>query len=430
MTVTASLRAAPIHVSDEVLDDLRRRLHATRWPVDVGNEDRYYGVDRATLERLTEHWRDGYDWRTAERSINRYEHWFVEIDGVPIHFMRVRGTAPNPTPVILTHGWPWTFWHWSKVVDALATPGTNDGPIHGFDVIVPSFPGFGFSSPLLRSDMSFTRVADLWHALMTDVLGFERYVAGGCDVGALVTGALGHRYPDELIAIHIGSGQKLTLFEGELAWDVSGGRPIPADLEPSARARLVELERRFAVHLAAQVLAPSTLGYGLTDSPAGMLAWILERWITWSDCDGNVESVFPIDDLLTHATIYWVTNSIATSIRTYANNNRYPWTPSHDRRPQIEAPTGLTLVSYENPPGITTDHRIEHYLSTDRAGWYNLVNIQVHTRGGHFIPWEIPNAWIDDLRTTVRIAQSARSATSRPRHDNEGRGDDIGSGAQ
>jgi microsomal epoxide hydrolase len=232
MTVTAPLRTAPIHVSDEVLDDLRHRLHTTRWPVDASNEDRSYGVDRATLERLTDYWRDDYDWRTAERRINRYEHWFVEIDGVPIHFMRVRGTASNPTPLILTHGWPWTFWHWSKVVDALATPITPDGPTDGFDVIVPSFPGFGFSSPLLHSDMSFTRVADLWHELMTDVLGFDRYVAGGCDVGALATGALGHRYPHELIAIHIGSGQKLTLFEGDRAWDVSGGQPIPADLEP------------------------------------------------------------------------------------------------------------------------------------------------------------------------------------------------------
>jgi microsomal epoxide hydrolase len=150
------------------------------------------------------------------------------------------------------------------------------------------------------------------------------------------------------------------------------------------------------------MLAPSTLAYGLTDSPAGMLAWILERWISWSDNAGDIETVFTQDDLLTHAMIYWVTASIGTSIRTYANNNRYPWTPSHDRQPPIEAPTGLTFVAYENPPGVTTAQRVAAFRATDRAGWYNLVNVTAHDRGGHFIPWEVPDLWVEDLRRTFR----------------------------
>jgi len=166
---------------------------------------------------------------------------------------------------------------------------------------------------------------------------------------------------------------------------------------------VIELERRFAVHLAAHTIHPTTLAYGLMDSPAGMLAWILERWAAWSDSHGDVESVFSKDDLLTHATIFWAGAAIETSIRTYANNNRYPWTPAHDRWPVVEAPTGITFVGYENPPGVsTTDERVRQYLTSDRAAWYNLVNVTAHDHGGHFIPWEVPDAWVDDLRRTFR----------------------------
>lgn len=396
------LPQTPIHIPDETLEDLRQRLSKTRWPQISENRDGRYGLDSEYLRELAEYWRDEFDWRKAEAAINAYEHYNVQIDGVPVHFMRRAGAGPAPTPLILSHGWPWTFWHWSKVVDALADPGAHGGdPADAFDVIVPSLPGFGFSTPLDdRPDLNFWKIADLWHTLMTDVLGHSRYAAAGCDVGALVTGQLGHKYAAELHGVHIGSGLRLDFFTGDRAWDFSGGRPIPEGLPEDVHARVLELDRRFAVHLAAHMLAPDTLAFGLADSPVGMLAWLLERWIKWSDNHGAIESVFTKDDLLTHATIYWATNSIGTSIRTYANNNRYPWTPAHDRTPAIEAPTGITFVAYENPPGITTDRRVQHFLDSDRAAWYHHVNLTVHERGGHFIPWEIPEEWVDDLRRT------------------------------
>ncbi|WP_063041361.1 epoxide hydrolase family protein [Nocardia pseudovaccinii] len=398
------LQPSPIHVPDAVLTDLRLRLALTRWPDDVGNDDRYYGVDRGYLQELVEYWQHEYDWREAEAAINAYDNYLVDVDGVPVHFLRKPGVGPNPIPLILTHGWPWTFWHWAKVIDPLADPGTYGGdPADAFDVIVPSFPGFGFSSPLSKHPgMNFWKVADLWHTLMTETLGYPKYAAAGCDVGALVTGQLGHKYADELYAIHIGSGQKLTLFNGDRGWDLTGGRPIPDGLPTAVYDRIIELEHRFGVHLAAHVLEPSTLAFGLSDSPAGMLAWILQRWMAWSDNGGDIETVFNKDELLTHAMIFWVTNSIGTSIRTYANNNRYPWTPSHDRDPVIEAPTGITFVGYENPPGVTTADRVEHFRTSDRGPWYNLVNLTAHDQGGHFIPWEIPDRWTQDLRRTFR----------------------------
>ncbi|CAI6030912.1 epoxide hydrolase family protein [Cohnella sp. JJ-181] len=399
-----NLEPHPIEIPDAALADLRHRLKATRWPMDVGNDDGYYGVRRKELQQLAEYWMDGFDWRHAEKAINAYRHYTVKVDGVPVHFMYKAGAGPNPTPLILSHGWPWTFWHWSKVVDPLADPAAFGGdPAEAFDVIVPSLPGFGFSAPLPdHPDMNFWKIADLWHKLMTETLGYTKYAAAGCDVGALVTGQLGHKYPEHLYAIHIGSAQKLTLFNGDRAWDLSGGRPIPDHLPEADLKRILELDRRFASHLAVHVLDPGTLAYGLSDSPVGMLAWILERWSRWSDSRGDVENVFSKDDILTHATIFWANNAIETSMRIYANNNRYPWKPSHDRWPVIQAPTGVTFVGYENPPGIATDARVQNFLEGDRAAWYNHVNVTVHEHGGHFIPWEIPEQWVADLRRTLQ----------------------------
>jgi pimeloyl-ACP methyl ester carboxylesterase len=303
--------------------------------LNAGNDDWYYGVGRAYLEELVDYWLGAYDWRKAETAMNRYEHYRVNVDGVLVHFMRKPGIGPKPIPLILTHGWPWTFWHWSKVIDQLADPAAFGGdPADAFEVIVPSLPGFGFSTPLPNNpDMNFWKVADLWHTLMTSILGYEKYAAGGCDVGTLVTSQLGHKYANELYAIHIGSAQKLSLFTGDRAWDFSGGHPIPEGVPPHIQARIVEIDRCFAAHLAVHVLDSSTLAYGLSDSPVGMLAWILKRWASWSDNDGHIENVFSKDDLLTHTLIFWVNNAIETSMRMYANANRYPWTPAHDRWP-------------------------------------------------------------------------------------------------
>jgi microsomal epoxide hydrolase len=394
-----AVERTPIHVPDEVLDDLRRRLAATKWPRDAGNDDGFYGVRRTVLQPLVEYWADGYDWRAAERAMNTYSQHRVEVGDVPVHFMYKAGVGPDPIPLILSHGWPWTFWHWSKVIDQLADPTAYGGdPADAFDVIVPSLPGFGFSTPT-RPDMNFWKIADVWHELMTGVLGLDRYAAGGCDVGALVTGQLAHKYAGELYGIHIGSGLRLDFFNGDRGWDFSGGKPIPPGLPPELHARVLEFDRRFASHLAVHVLDPSTLGFALADSPAGMLAWILERWLKWSERD----DAFTDDDLLTHATIFWAGNAIDTSIRTYANNNRYPWTPSHDRMPAIEAPTGITFVGHEDPPGVSTpEERVQNFLASDRAPWYNHTNLTAHPNGGHFIPWELPTEWTDDLRRTFR----------------------------
>jgi pimeloyl-ACP methyl ester carboxylesterase len=398
-----SLSRFIISIPEEQLIDLRRRLSSTRWPDDVGNKDWFYGVNGAYLNRLVEYWIDGFDWRAAEKMLNGFANYRVTLDDVPIHFLHAPGKGPAPLPLILSHGWPWTHWDWNKVVGPLADPASFSGdPADAFDVIVPSLPGFGFSTPLPKPDMNFWKIADLFHRLMTETLGNVRYAAGGSDMGALVTGQLGHKYADSLHGIYLARGLRLDFFSGERPWDVTGGRMVPDGISSEIRDGIIAYQRRFAAHVAVHVLDSETEAYDLTDSPVGMLAWILHRWCNWSDSHGDIESVFPRDHILLNATIWWLTNSVRTSMRTYANAARYPWTPSHDRKPAVEAPVGMTFLGYENPPGVTTNKRVEAFSKSPDAAWFNSIFLKAHEKGGHFAPFENPEAIITDIRETFR----------------------------
>jgi pimeloyl-ACP methyl ester carboxylesterase len=392
-----------IAVPEEQLRDLTQRLKNTRWPEDIGNDDWFYGVNGSYLKDLVAYWIDGFDWKAAEAKLNGYANYRVVLDSVPIHFLHVPGNGVAPKPLIMSHGWPWTYTDWGRVIGPLADPAAFGGdPVDAFDVIVPSLPGYGFSTPLPKPDTNFWKIADLFHRLMTETLGNARYAAAGSDMGALVTGQLGHKYADSLYGIHLARGIPLNFFSGERPWDVTSARTVPAGVTPDIRDSILAYQRRFAAHVAVHVLDSETEAYGLSDSPVGMLAWILHRWRNWSDSHGDVESVFPRDHILTNATIWWATNSIRTSMRTYANAARYPWVPSHDRKPPIEAPVGMTFLGFENPPGVTTDQRVEAFKKSPDAAWYNAVFLKAYETGGHFAPFENPEAIIADIRETFR----------------------------
>jgi pimeloyl-ACP methyl ester carboxylesterase len=376
-----------IHVEQERLDDLHTRLERVRWPGDCANDDWSYGVPEGVRRDLVAYWRTDFDWRVQEAAMNRYAHRRATVDGVPVHFLHAPGRGPAPLPLVLTHGWPWTFWDFAKVIGPLADPGAHGGdPADAFDVVVPSLPGFGFSSPLREAGLTYGRVADLWDRVMRDVLGFPRYAAHGGDWGAWVTAVIGHRFADHVAGVH----ESIALLPGFDYRTLRAEDYAPDEAEWIEHTR--RMRGRIVSHLTVHRRDAQTLAYALQDSPVGLLAWMLARRRAWSDCDGDVFRTFTRDELLTTASLYWLTDTVATSLRFYADDARYPWTPSHDRRPMIEAPAGFAIFPKDVvlvPRAVVSRHA-------------NVRRWTVMPRGGHFAPAEEPELLVDDLRAFFR----------------------------
>ncbi len=374
-----------IRVPDADLDDLRRRLAATRWPDgppeapgDTGWE---YGTDGAYLRALVDHWRTRFDWRAAERRLNAWPHWTADLDGRRLHFARLPGRGPAPLPIVLTHGWPSTFFEMSKLAPRLADPAAFGGdPADAFEVIVPSLPGYGFSDAPRRRGESAAEIADLWARLM-EGLGFARFAAHGGDIGSGVTAFLGLRHAERLVGLHVTAVLAPWLGEGS------------APLTEAERA-YVELGERWKweeggyTHL--QRTRPQTLGFGLADSPAGLASWIVEKFRAWSDCGGDLESRFTKDELLTNLSLYWFTNTIASSVRLYFENQNHR--PSLGRDDRIRVPCGVAL----------TREPIDRAPREWAERHYDVRRFTDLPRGGHFLALEEPDLLAEDLRAFFR----------------------------
>lgn len=392
-----------IEVGQEVLDDLRARLLRTRFAPDPDNEDEKYGLSTAYIKPLVEYWADGYDWRAAEARLNAFNQHRPDVGGTPVHFVHERGKGPAPIPLLLLHGWPWTYHHWHKVIGPLTDPAAHGGDAaDAFDVVIPSLPGFGFSTPLTNPRENYGDMAERMHSVMTDVLGYEKYGVGASDYGALVGARLGHAYADSLLGLQLGNEMPPTMFQGDRFWDLSGGVRTE-DLPPAERARLVRRDNTYVSHVAAHLLDGQTLTHGLNDSPVALLAWILKRYRTWSDRNADFDANWPADDILTFATIYWVGESIGSSIRAYKNASLYPPKPVHDLRPYVQAPAGFTFLLGDSSPGAgTPDERVKIFDDGGARFYADIRDVNVHEKGGHFGPYENPEAWIGDLRQTFR----------------------------
>jgi pimeloyl-ACP methyl ester carboxylesterase len=383
-----------ISIPQSALDDLRVRLERFRAAPDFGNEDWRYGMEGRALRSFVDTWLDDYDWRAVEAEMNRYAHHRVAIGGVPIHFMRKHGVGPKPMPLVLTHGWPWTFWDHRYVVDALADPGAHGGdPADAFDVVVPSLPGYAFSSPLTTTGIGWARTADLWATLMKDVLGFDRFAAAGGDWGAFVTAQLGHKYAPILYGVY-------ESFPAIPGLDYASVREADyAEDEKILYARRAEAEPTTTSHMAVHSLDPQTLAIALNDSPAGLLAWIVERRRAWSDCSGDVERAFTREHLLTTVSLFWLTQTIGSSLRFYWETARQNWKPAHARRPTIEAPTAMAVLPRDVFP-------LPRKLVERHA---NLQHWRVYPKGGHFGPAEAPEVYVEDVREFFRRFRAGRN---------------------
>lgn len=381
-----------VEVPDGVLVDLRERLARTRWPDEVDNATWRYGAQVAYLRELMEYWALGFDWRQQERAINAFSHYRTRIGDVPIHFIHEPGRGPAPLPLILSHGWPWTFWDFNKVIGPLADPAATGGdPADAFHVVVPSLPGFAYSTPLERPGVNAWATADLWVELMASRLGYERFGAHGGDWGAGITAQLGHKHAARLVGIHLSMLVNLRIDPKT--------NPEPADYGPD-EAGWYEHTTRFwereSGYYAEQSSKPQTLAFGLNDSPVGLAAWLVEKRRAWSDCDGEVEQRFSKDELCTNLMLYWATQSIGSSARYYYEADHAPWQPSHDRTPVVEAPTGIAIF----PKDVILMPRRWAERHYDLRRW------TVMPAGGHFAPMEEPERLVEDIRAFFRPLRS------------------------
>ncbi len=392
MLAVSAVQPFTVDVEQDVLDDVEARLRRTRLPRDFANADWAYGTNVDYLRRLLDYWLDGFDWREQERQLNALSHFRTTVDDIPIHFVHERGKGRHALPLVLTHGWPWTFWDYKDVIGPLTDPAAHGGnPEDAFDVVVPSLPGFVFSTPLTRTGVNWHTTADLWAELMSR-LGYARFGAFGEDFGRGVSLQLGHKYAERMIGVHVcGSGGFPWFSPNERSWDLFG--PLAPNLPTQTRAAVLARQRRVASHLAVQIIDPETLAVGLHDSPAGLASWLVERRRAWSDCGGDVESRFSKDDLLTHIFLYWATDSFVTSARFYAEAAAHPWQPSHERVPFIEAPTGVSIFLPDVPIPPSAD---------DLARDCDLRFRREHASGGHFAPAEEPEAVVADIRDFFR----------------------------
>lgn len=376
-----------IAVGDDVLDDLRQRLDRVRWAEDFANPNWEYGTNGDYLKKLVEYWRSGYDWRRHERDMNAFPHFLTEIDGMRIHYMHIKGKGPKPMPLLLNHGWPWTFWDFQKLIGPLTDPAAHGGVAEdAFDLVIPSLPGYGYSTPLTRPGINFSATADLWVKLMQR-LGYPRFATQGGDWGAIVSAQLGHKYANRLYGVHIHLMTPLDIF--------TGGAVSPDDYAESERAWLQKNQGFFqgeAGYYALQTTKPQTIAFALNDSPVGLCSWLLEKRRTWSDCQGDVEARFSKDDLLTSVMLYWVTQSFGTSARYYYEAAHQPWRPSHNRMPVVEAPTGVAVFHHEVM--LQPRRWAERY--------YNLQRWTECERGGHFAAMEEPRVLVGELREFFR----------------------------
>ena len=367
-----------IHASDEALDDLRRRLRATRWPDAETTADWEQGVPLAYMQEVCAYWAEGYDWRAREDRLNRFPQFRTAIDGLGIHFLHARSPEPDALPLIITHGWPGSIVEFQKVIAPLTDPASHGGDrADAFHVVCPSLPGYGFSERPRAAGTAVVRIADLWAALMAR-LGYDRYVAQGGDWGSMVTNQIALRDTDHCRAIHL---------------NMPVVAPDPATmneltpLEQSALEGMQHYRSKDSGYSKQQSTRPQTLGYGLADSPVGQAAWILEKFWAWTDCDGHPENVLERDELLDNVMLYWLPGTGASSARLYWESFGQP---SLD---PVATPTGCSIFPKEI-------FRCSKRWAEKK--FQNLIHWNELERGGHFAAFEQPALYVDELRTCFR----------------------------
>ncbi|QHA02466.1 alpha/beta fold hydrolase [Streptomyces broussonetiae] len=394
-----SIRPFRVGIPERDLADLRRRIMATRWPDRETVNDQSQGVQLATMKELARYWGTVYNWRNIEEKLNSLPQYMTEIDGLGIHFIHVRSRHADALPMILTHGWPGSILEFLKVIGPLSNPTAHGGRAEdAFHLVIPSMPGYGFSERPTSTGWNPDRIARAWAVLMAR-LGYKRYVSQGGDWGAVISDKMAIQQPAGLLGIHVNFPATVP---PDIARKLACGDPVPAGLSPDEKAAYNQLATFYKTgsgYSAMMVTRPQTEGYGLTDSPVGLAAWMYDKFAAWTYSGGHPERVLTKDEMLDDITLYWVTNTATSSSRLYWENNA-----NNFNAVSVSIPAAITVFPgeiYQAPRSWAT------------RSYHDLRYFHQVRNGGHFAAWEVPDIFTSELRAAFRDLRSSQGVTGK-----------------
>jgi len=359
-------------IPQPVVDDLKFRISQTRWTDEIKDSNWQFGANLSYIKELADYWLNEFDWKKIEDEINQYPNYIAEIDGIKIHFLHIKGKGKISVPLIITHGWPGSFLEMNKLIIPLTTD-----PECSFDLIIPSIPGFGFSQKINTPGCNLWFIGDLWSKLIKE-LGYEKVVAQGGDFGAGISTALAVRHPENMLGLH------LNYIEGSYFPFLPRAETLTEE-EIQFQKMAEGWSNMEGAYSHQQRTKPLTLAYGLNDSPVGLCAWIVEKFYSWSDCNGNIESIFTKDELLSNVSLYWFTETIHSSVRLYNEDSRAPL--HFSKNDFINTPVGIAKFHKEEP--FPPRKFIER--------GYNILHWTDIPVGGHFAAMEQPALLANDI---------------------------------
>jgi pimeloyl-ACP methyl ester carboxylesterase len=390
---SAQIRPFRINVPEAALTDLRQRVKATRWPDKETVTDRTQGVKLEQIQNLVKYWGTNYDWRKAEAKLNALPQFVTNIDGLDIQFVHVRSKNPNALPLIITHGWPGSVFELLKIIGPLTDPVAYGGRAEdAFDVVIPSMPGYGFSEKPKSTGWGPDRIAKAWDVLMKR-LGYTHYVSQGGDWGSVVADAMARQKPAGLLGIHVNMPATVP---ADVATALKNGDPEPAGLSAKEKAAFNSLNYLYSKgggYAGIMVTRPQTLSYGLSDSPVGLASFFLDKFNDWTYSGGDAEKVLSKDEILDDITLYWLTNTAASSAQLYWENNTNNFNVVEQRTGEISIPVAVTVFPgeiYQAPKSWT------------ERSYHNLIYFHEVNKGGHFAQWEQPQLFAEELRAAFK----------------------------
>lgn len=391
--VSEAIRPYHISISKEALTDLRNRVNATRWPDKETVTDQSQGVKLQQIQSLVKYWGTTYDWRKTEAKLNALPQFVTNIDGLDIQFIHIKSKHKNALPLVITHGWPGSFFELLKVIGPLTDPTAYGGKAEdAFDVVIPSMPGYGFSEKPTGTGWGPEKIGNAWDILMKR-LGYKTYVSQGGDWGSVIADAMARQAPEGLLGIHVNMPATVP---ADIAKALKDGDPAPEGLSVKEKAAFVSLNKlytRGGGYAGMMVTRPQTLGYGLTDSPVGLASFFLDKFNEWTYSGGNAEKSLTKDEMLDDITLYWLTNTANSSAQLYWENNTNNFNVVEQKTNDIKIPVAVTVFPgeiYQAPKSWT------------EKSYKNLIYFNEVSKGGHFASWEEPQLFTEELRAAFK----------------------------